>query len=51
MIWTIAGVLVVLWLLGFLVAGVGEIIHLLLAVAVIMVLYNVFVGRVRGSRI
>ncbi len=44
-LWAIAVVLVVLWLLGFLVAHVGGgLIHLLLVVAVIVLLYNLFVG-------
>jgi hypothetical protein len=51
MLWTIAGVLVVLWLLGFFVAGVGELVHVLLVLAVIVVLYNVFIGRGRGTRV
>lgn len=52
MLWTIAVVLVVLWALGFLAAGVGgSLVHLLLVLAVLMVLYNVFIGRGRGSRI
>jgi len=51
MLWTIAVVLVVLWALGFFAAGVGELIHLLLVLAVIVVLYNLFIGRGRGSRV
>ena len=50
MIWTIAVVLLILWLLGFFVVPIGgDLIHLLLVVALIVVLYNVFVGRGRGS--
>lgn len=46
MLWTIAVILFVLWLLGFLVIHVGgALIHLLLIVAVIAILYNLFVGR------
>jgi len=51
MLWTVAGVLVVLWLLGFFVARVGDLIHLLLVLAVVAVLYNVFIGRGRGTRV
>lgn len=51
MLWTIAVVLFALWLLGFLVGGIGDVIHVLLVLAVIMVLYNVFIGRGRGSRV
>jgi Family of unknown function (DUF5670) len=44
-LWAIVVILVVLWLLGFLVAHVGGgLIHLLLVVAVIVLLYNLFVG-------
>lgn len=51
MLWTIAGVLAVLWLLGFFVARVGDLIHGLLVLAVIVVLYNLFIGRGRGTRV
>jgi hypothetical protein len=48
MLWTIAVILVVLWLLGFLVAHVGGgLIHLLLVAAVIVVLWNLIAGRRR----
>jgi hypothetical protein len=48
MLYTIAVVLLVLWLLGLL-AGtpIGGFIHLLLAVAIIMVLVNLIAGRKR----
>ena len=48
MLYTIAVVLLVLWLLG-LVSGyaLGGFIHLLLAVAIIMVLVNLISGRRR----
>ena len=46
MLWTIAVVLVVLWVIGFLVLHItGALIHLLLVVAIIAVLYNVIAGR------
>jgi hypothetical protein len=46
MLYTIAMVLIVLWLLG-LVTGytIGSLIHLLLVVAVIMILVNFISGR------
>lgn len=40
MLWTIAVILVVLWLLGFFVANLGSLIHVLLVIAVIVVIYN-----------
>ncbi|WP_108948371.1 lmo0937 family membrane protein [Parazoarcus communis] len=46
MLYTIAVVLVILWLLGFVTAyTLGGFIHLLLVVAVIMVLVNFINGR------
>jgi hypothetical protein len=46
MLYTIAVILVVLWLLGFLVVHVGGgLIHLLLVLAVIIVLWNLIAGR------
>ncbi len=46
MLWTIALVLVILWLLG-LVSGytIGNFIHILLVVAIIMVLVRVIQGK------
>ncbi len=46
MLWTIAGILLVLWLLG-LVSGytLGSFIHVLLVIAVIVVLLGVIQGR------
>ena len=50
-IWTIAVVLLVLWALGFFIASLGNIIHILLVLAVIVVLYNLFMGRGRGTAV
>lgn len=46
MLYTIAGVLVILWLLGI-VSGytIGSFIHILLVVAVIIILVNFIQGR------
>ena len=45
-LWAIVIILVVLWLLGWLALHIGGgLIHLLLIVAVIVLLYNLFVGR------
>ena len=45
MLWTIIGVLVVLWLLG-LIGGVGgSLIHALLVIAAIVLIYNLVSGR------
>ena len=49
-LWTIVIVLVVLWLIGLLVHIGGGLIHLLLVIAVIVLLYNLFVGR-RGASV
>ncbi len=46
MLWTIAVVLLLLWLLGLMTSYVfGGFIHLLLVVAVIVVLFRVISGR------
>ncbi|HET6681948.1 MAG TPA: lmo0937 family membrane protein [Gemmatimonadaceae bacterium] len=46
MIWTIAVVLFILWLLGFGVFHVaGSLIHLLLVIAVIVVVWRLVTGR------
>jgi hypothetical protein len=45
MLFTLAIVLVVLWLLGFTLFHVGALIHLLLVIAIIVVLVRVIQGR------
>jgi hypothetical protein len=46
MLWTIAVILVILWLLGFVSSyTMGGFIHLLLVVAIIVVLVRVIQGR------
>ena len=46
MLWTIAVILLVLWLLGFFVFPVaGGLIHLLLVIAVIVIVYRLVTGR------
>lgn len=44
-LWAIIVILVVLWLIGFLVHVAGAFIHLLLVVALIVLLYQLVVGR------
>ena len=46
MLWTIAVVLLVLWILGFVTSNtMGGLIHILLVVAVVLVLVRVISGR------
>ena len=45
MLWTIFVILLVLWLLGFSLHIAGGLIHLLLVCALIMLIYNLVVGR------
>ena len=45
MLWTIIGILFVLWLLGLIVHVGGGLIHLLLVVAVVVFLINLITGR------
>ncbi len=46
MLWTIAGVLIVLWLLGFITGyTMGGFIHILIVIAIITVLVRVIHGR------
>jgi hypothetical protein len=50
LLWTIAVILFVLWLLGFLVFHVaGGFIHLLLIIAAIVLIYNLIAGTRRRS--
>ncbi|MCU6452584.1 lmo0937 family membrane protein [Sphingomonas sp. A2-49] len=45
MLWTIAVILLVLWLLGFSLHIAGGLIHILLVIAVIVGLIQLFTGR------
>ncbi len=46
MLWTIAVILVVLWLLGFVSSyTMGGLIHILLVIAIVVILVNVIGGR------
>ena len=48
MLGLIIGILVILWLLGFLSDVGGGLIHLLLVVALIVLIYDLLVGRRRA---
>jgi hypothetical protein len=49
MLWTIAIVLVILWLLGLMTANTfGGLIYLLLVIALVMIVLQLFMGR-RGA--
>lgn len=45
MLWTIVVILLVLWLLGFTFHIAGGIIHILLVIALVVGLYQLFTGR------
>jgi hypothetical protein len=48
MLWTLVAVLLILWLLGFSLSIGGGLIHLLLVIALVVVVINLFSGR-RGA--
>jgi hypothetical protein len=45
MLWTIAVVLLILWLLGFSLSIGGGLIHILLVVALVVIVINLLSGR------
>jgi hypothetical protein len=45
MLWTIVGILLFLWLLGFILRAFGGLIHLLLIVALIIIIYRLVTNR------
>jgi len=45
MLWTIAVILLILWLLGFSLHIAGGLVHILLVVAIIVGLVQLFTGR------
>ena len=48
MLWTIAGILLVLWILGLIFKIAGGIIHILLVIAAIIIVVNFIRGRASG---
>jgi hypothetical protein len=49
LLWTIIVVLFIAWIIGFAVAHVGSIIHILLLAALVLLVWNLISGR--GARI
>lgn len=45
LLYTIAIILVILWALGFFAYGMGNIIHILLVIAIIAILFRVIRGK------
>lgn len=45
MIWTIIGILVILWLIGLLAHIGGGLIYILLVIALVVFIYNMITGR------
>jgi len=45
MLWTIVVVLVVLWLLGFITATGGSLIHILLVIALVLIIVQLLQGK------
>ena len=46
-LYVIAVILIVLWLLGFILNIGGGLIHILLVIAIIVIVYNLVTGRTR----
>lgn len=49
MLWTLAVILLILWLLGYGFSGLGSVVHLLLVIALIVVVVQLLTGRRGGS--
>ena len=45
MLWTLLAIILILWLLGFTVANVGSLIHLMLVVALVVLIVQLLTGR------
>lgn len=45
MLWTIIGILLLLWLLGFSLGVGGGLVHLILVVAVVVLIFQLITGR------
>ncbi|CAM4012303.1 lmo0937 family membrane protein [Mesobacillus thioparans] len=48
MLWTLAGILLVLWVLGLIFKVAGGIIHILLVIGIILIAYKAIKGRATG---
>ena len=48
-LWAVVIILIVLWLLGYFVAALGNIVHILLVIAVIALIYNLFARSRRST--
>ncbi|MCM3121710.1 lmo0937 family membrane protein [Mesobacillus sp. AQ2] len=48
MLWTIAAILLVLWVLGLVFKVAGGIIHILLVIGIILIAYKAIKGRSTG---
>lgn len=48
MLWTLIILLLLLWALGFFTATAGSLIHLLLALALVILIYQLITGRRAG---
>lgn len=47
MLWTVFAVLIVLWIIGFAMEIGGGLIHILLVLALLAIVFNLFAGRRR----
>ena len=45
MLWTLIAILLILWLLGFTVANLGSLIHVLLVIALVVLIVQLATGR------
>ena len=45
MLWALIVILLILWLLGFTVANLGSIVHILLVIALAVLIYQLVIGR------
>lgn len=45
LLYTVAVILVILWALGFFAYGMGNLIHILLVIAIIAIIFRVIKGR------
>ncbi|NRG43712.1 lmo0937 family membrane protein [Bacillus sp. CRN 9] len=48
MLWTLIGILIILWILGFSFDIAGGIVHLLLVIALIVLIFQMITGRKRS---
>ena len=45
LLWTLVGIILLIWLVGFILGGLGGLIHILLIIAAAVIIFRILTGR------